>query len=60
MLLCELSSAKSGQGDGSNELHSHSILRYIKSQQQGDSEIQFDYPMFLWMHYCERLMMFKG
>ncbi|KAL9184927.1 hypothetical protein ACHAXT_002704 [Thalassiosira profunda] len=62
MLLNELRRDRSGEGSGSDALHSHSILRHIKAQQQdaGAVEIEVDDSMFVWLHYCERLMMFKA
>ena len=69
-LLSEISSLNLGhQGcyetDG---LYSNSILRYIQTE-EGDKENEdegetveevVDQSMFLWLHYYERLMMFKG
>ena len=69
-LLSEISSLNFGhQGcyetDG---LYSNSILRYIQTE-EGDKENEdegetveevVDQSMFLWLHYYERLMMFKG
>ena len=72
-LLSEINSNYfSGKGGyESNGLFSQSILRYITAQKQdteddgtGLNEMKaietIDQSMFLWLHYYERLMMFKG
>mmetsp|Transcript_34108 Transcript_34108/g.62806 ORF Transcript_34108/g.62806 Transcript_34108/m.62806 type:complete len:308 (-) Transcript_34108:164-1087(-) len=66
MLLAELNNLESNQGSGSDGLRSQSILSYITAQRQGDDTgsggvtFEVDQSMFLWLHYCERLMMFKA
>jgi hypothetical protein len=52
------------QGKKSNVLHSHSILQYVTTTMNDDgsnSEAnEVDRSMFLWLHYYERLLIFKG
>ena len=66
-LLSGINSFELGQGFESNGLFSHSILRYVEAEKRvSDGEdsknepVEVDQSMFLWLHYCERLMMFKG
>lgn len=65
----ELSGMETDEASESNELCSHSILRYITSQRHHDDDVEVEgdcsifedsKSMFAWLHYCERLMMFKG
>lgn len=66
MLLHEINYPESSQASESGGLQSHSILNFITAQQEADDagsdgdEIEVDKSMFLWLHYCERLMIFKG
>ncbi len=70
-LLSEIGSTEfsSGFKSNANGLYSHSILQYITTHSESDDDsivngpektVEVDQPMFLWLHYCERLMMFKG
>jgi len=67
MLLTELNHLEpSSRAFVPNRFHSHSILNFMNSQPQLDAtgsdedRIKVDRSMFLWLHYCERLMMFKA
>lgn len=64
-LLSEINALKQNQGSGPNGLFSHSILQYVQKH-AGDvidfkgEMVQLDQSMFVWLHYCERLMIFKA
>ncbi len=62
VLLSEIDSLS--QGKSSNGLNSHSVLQYITTTVNNDTSkvetINVDRSMFLWLHYYERLMIFKG
>ncbi|KAL7552957.1 hypothetical protein ACHAWF_016193 [Thalassiosira exigua] len=67
MLLSELQSGESKQGgDSPNSFRSHSVLKFIRAEMDelgsvsGGNGIKYDQSMFLWLHYCERLIMFKA
>jgi hypothetical protein len=52
------------QGKSTYVLHSHSILQYITTTMSDDGSNgdanEVDQSMFLWLHYYERLLIFKG
>jgi hypothetical protein len=53
------------KGKGSNGmLYSHSVIQYISSTSNNDGskaeKVEIDRSMFLWLHYYERLLMFKA
>ncbi|KAL3815518.1 hypothetical protein ACHAXA_007374 [Cyclostephanos tholiformis] len=52
------------QGKSSNVLHSHFILKYITTTMNDDGSKgeadEVDLSMFLWLHYYERLLIFKA
>jgi len=66
MLLDELYDLKSSNCSESHGFHSHSVLNFITAQREGDGTGSVGYTaevtqsMFLWLHYCERLIMFKA
>eukprot|EP00581_Thalassiosira_minuscula_P011211 CAMPEP_0183722022 /NCGR_PEP_ID=MMETSP0737-20130205/14100_1 /TAXON_ID=385413 /ORGANISM="Thalassiosira miniscula, Strain CCMP1093" /LENGTH=1794 /DNA_ID=CAMNT_0025952109 /DNA_START=293 /DNA_END=5677 /DNA_ORIENTATION=+ len=66
LLLTELSGQEDNQVLMSNGLHSLSLLKYITVEIQGEetgsvsAALKLGHSMFLWLHYCERLMMFKA
>lgn len=52
------------QGKGSTGLYSHSVLQYITTTVNDDGskadKLEFDRSIFLWLHYYERLLIFKA
>lgn len=66
MLLDELNSLHGNQ-EGPSVMHSSVvILRHVVTERERDGaltdadQVESLKSMFLWLHYCERLMMFKG
>lgn len=67
LLLSEMKQLQS-EPSSEAELRSNSILRYLVSETNaagpdavpGGDAISLDHSMFVWLHYCERLMLFKG
>jgi len=60
-LLSEMNTLKFNKGCyETNGIYSNSILRYVTFQTGGLSIEELDQSMFIWFHYYERLMMFKG
>ena len=67
LLLSEMQQLRS-EPSSEAELRSNSILRYLVSEVNaagpdvvpGGDAISLDHSMFVWLHYCERLMLFKG
>jgi hypothetical protein len=62
-LLSEIDNLNNGKG--SNVLHySHSVIQYISTTSSNDGskaeKVEVDRSMFLWLHYYERLLIFKA
>lgn len=66
-LLMELNKAGSRGGNEPNGVCSRFLLRHLTSQERSNAsmdskgtDVQVDRSMFQWLHYSDRLMMFKG
>ena len=67
LLLSEMKQLRT-EPSSEAELRSNSILRYLVSEMKaagpdavpGGDAVSLDHSMFVWLHYCERLMLFKG
>jgi hypothetical protein len=61
MLLLELNGGMLKESNASTGFHSQSIIRYITvHRQEGTNVTVHDQSMFQWLHYCDRLMIFKA